>query len=55
MRVFAVDIDDAKLKLASTGGRGRAEPKSCDVPSYIRERTAAGRRHRPEVVGAPTR
>ncbi len=54
MRVFAVDIDDAKLKLAlQLGAEEGLNPKSCDVPSYIRERTGGrGADIGLEVVGA---
>jgi L-iditol 2-dehydrogenase len=53
-RVFAVDIDDAKLKLAlQLGAEEGLNPKSCDVPSYLRERTGGrGADISVEVVGA---
>ena len=54
MRVFAVDIDDAKLKLAlQLGAEEGLNPKSCDVPSCVRERTGGrGADISVEVVGA---
>jgi L-iditol 2-dehydrogenase len=54
MRVFSVDIDDAKLKLAlQLGAEEGLNPKSCDVPSCVRERTGGrGADISVEVVGA---
>ena len=54
MRVFAVDIDDAKLKLAvQLGAEEGLNPKTCDVPSSLRERTGGrGADISFEVVGA---
>lgn len=54
LRVFAVDIDDGKLKLAvQLGAEEGLNPKTCDVPSRIRERTRGrGADIGLEVVGA---
>ena len=54
MRVFAVDIDDAKLKMAvQLGAEEGLNPKACDVPSCLRERTGGrGADISFEVVGA---
>jgi L-iditol 2-dehydrogenase len=54
MRVFAVDIDDAKLKMAvKLGAEEGLDPKTCDVPSCLRERTGGrGADISFEVVGA---
>jgi len=54
MRVFAVDIDEARLKLAKKlGAEEIANPMGCDVAAWIRDRTGGrGADIALEVVGS---
>lgn len=54
MRVFAVDVDDARLKLAAQLGADEVlNPKACDVPACVRQWTGGrGADIGMEVVGA---